>query len=246
MRQSKLQLPMYKSRFRENGLLASAVDICSRFASESLPSTQRLLSTHSARSPFQNMELETFLCRELFSIACELQGLTYILDLHSQQPGKIGPLQREFFEDTFAAVQHSLVLFPHPTVIGVMTSTMSYRQHCWRLAAMIYLNTAVRCWGRASEMVKELVYQLISSLRGADLSSMWFDIPEISLWIVFLGSYAAWDEVNLGWLLSEFRHGVRILDLQSIDKLEDLLKSFPYRQSMFRGELCMIWQRINT
>jgi Fungal specific transcription factor domain len=245
MRRSKPRLPMYKSRFRENGPLVSAVDICSRSASDVLPSNRRYLSTRPLSSPFQSTKLEAFLWEELFSTACELHGLTYMLDLYVQQPSKIGPIQREFFEDSFAAVQYSLVAFPYPTDFSIMKSTTYFRQHSWRIAAMIYFNSAIRTWDRASDMVRSMVAQLISSLRVSDTYSMWSTFPEVLLWIVFMGSSAAWDRVERAWLVFELRYGVNLLGLRSIDELEELLKSFLYRKSMLHASLCTIWQEIN-
>jgi hypothetical protein len=237
---------MYRSRFRENGPLISAVDVCSRPMSDLLLSIQCRTPNVTKRSPFQNTIFETFLCRELFSAACELKGLTYMLDLYIRQPSKIGTLQREFFEDTYAATQHSLVSFPYPTANGGLTSIMYYYQHCWRLAALIYFNIAIRCWGQASDMITSLVDQLISSLQLASLSSMWSDSPEVLLWMVFIGRCAARDKISNDWLLFEVRQGVRLLNLGNSDELEGLLKSFLYRESIFQGQLYTTWQEIST
>jgi hypothetical protein len=237
---------MYRSRFREKGQLISAVDICSRPMSDLLPSIQYCTSKVSTSSPFQNTIFETFLYGELFSTACELKGLTYILDLYIRHPSKIGPFQREFFEDTYAVTQYSLVSFPYPTTIDSTTSIIYYRQHCWRLAALIYFNIAIRCWRQASDMITSLVDQLISSLQVANLPSMWSDSPEVLLWMVFVGRCAARDKINSDWLLLAVRHGVRLLNLRSGDKFEGLLKSLLYRESIFRGPLYTTWQEINT
>src|SRR5271170_6798964 len=114
MGHSKPHLPMYKSRFRENGPLVSAVDVCNKSESALFLGSQGYKVTNRPRSPFQNKYFKSFLCGDLFSTVCELEGLTYMLDFHARQPSKTGPIQREFFEDTYAAVQRSLVSFPIP------------------------------------------------------------------------------------------------------------------------------------
>jgi hypothetical protein len=245
MRQSKPQLPMYKSRFRKLGPLVSAVDVCNKTATDLFSNNRQCVVTGPLRSPFPNQIFERFLWGELFTVACGLQGLTYMLDLHMHQPSQIGPIQREFFEDTFAAVQHSLVSFQYPTPIRVLPSENFYRQNCWGVAAMVYLNSAIRCWDKSSGLVKLLVAQLISSVRAANLPSMWSSSPEILLWIVFVGCCAACDKIDRGWFLLEIRQGVKLLELRSINELEDLLRSLLYRENIYRLQLYTIWEEIN-
>jgi hypothetical protein len=201
LKQSKVHLPMHSSRFREDVPLISAVDICNRSASELFPPGQRHVSPFPLISPFQNYIFETFLCGELFSVACELHGLTYMLDLFITVPSKIGPVQREFFEDSYAAVQRALVSFPFPNTKGTIKSTNYYGQNAWRIAALVYLNTAIRAWPAASPIVQSFVSRLIPSLQLSDLPSIWSTFPDILAWILFVGSYVAVNTVDRDWFL---------------------------------------------
>jgi len=170
--------------------------------------------------------------------------MTYILELHIRKPSKIGSIQREFFEDTYAAVQRSLACFPFATATNIIKTMMYYRQDSWRLAAYICFNTAIRCWDKATELMKTLVDQLVSSLRVSDICSMWTTHPEVILWILFMGSCAAWNKIDRGWLLLELRHGIRHLDIHSVDEFEGLMKSLLYRESIFRCEIDLILSEI--
>ena len=243
MRQSKPLLPMYRSRFRnDNGPLISAIDICNTSTSEFLDRIHDI-QTHPLRSPFQDNRFETFLCRELFLAASELQGLTYILDLYVRQPNRISSIQLEFFEDTFAAVQHALISFPQVFATG--NTVIYFRQHCWRLAALIYFNMAIRKWDLASGLVKSFIDQLISALRETDLSSAWASFSDVLLWVLFIGSCGAGAKFERGWLVLEFRRVVRLLGLQSVKDIEELLKSFLYRESIFQRLLCTLLEEID-
>lgn len=250
MRQSKMLLPMYRSRFREEGPLISAVDVCNKSESELFPDSQRqvspTISTTTLRSPFQNPKFENLLWGELFSAACEMHGLSYMLDLYLRQPNKIGAIQREFFEDTYAGVQHALVSFPYPTDTGTIQSTAYYHQNCWRLAAMIYLNTAIRAFNPISIMVQAFVTKLISSLRLSDLSSMWSSFPEVLIWIAFMGRCVAMNEGERFFFSSILRDGKNLLDLNTASDLEDLLQPLLYREVVFGGKLRTIWEEINN
>lgn len=250
MRQSKMLLPMYRSRFREYGPLISAVDVCNRSESELFPNSQRQVSptvgTSPLGSPFQNTKFETFLWGELFSAACELHGLSYMLDLYIQRPNKIGAIQREFFEDTFAGVQHNLISFPYPTDTDTIQSIAYYRQNCWRLAAMIYLNTAIRVFNPISVMVQSLVTKLIPSLRLSDLSSMWSSFPKVLMWMAFMGRCVAMNESERYFFSSLLKQGKRLLDLNTASELQDLLQPLLYREVVFGGRLRMIWEEVNN
>jgi hypothetical protein len=242
-------LPMYRSRFREDGPLISAHDVCNRSESELFPDNQRQVSlttsTTRLSSPFPNIEFGTFLWGELFASACELHGLSYMLDLFIRQPSKIGAIQREFFEDTFAGVQHDLISFPYPTDTDTIRSTAYYRQNCWRLAAMIYLNTAIRAFSPISIMVQSCVTKLIASLQLSDLSSMWASSPEVLLWIAFMGRCVAIKDCERGHFSSMLRQGKGLLGLNTASDLVDLLQSLLYREVVFEGKLRTIWEEIN-
>ncbi|KAE9368500.1 hypothetical protein N431DRAFT_295916, partial [Stipitochalara longipes BDJ] len=243
---TKAPFPMYKSRFRENLMPASAVDICNKFESESelklFSANQHSPSTEFTRSPFPTTLFEGFLWGDLFITACDLLGLSYTLDLHMREPSKIGRLQREYFEDTFAAAQHGQVAFPYPDDPKVVKSTSYYRQHCWRTASIVYVNTALRTMYPGTCYMKELTTEIITSLHNSDQASMWYMYPEVLIWILFVGACGAYDPIGRGWFLIELRHGMMLLNIRSANELEELLKSLLYTECMQRPYLNKIWR----
>jgi hypothetical protein len=236
--------PRYKSRFLPTGY-SSAGDLVNPVPGVYMDDS-RFLSMTTATSPFQNDKFETFLWGDLFSIACNLHALTYILNLSSQQRKSMGPLRREFFEDTYAATQHAIVSFPRPNHAGFIQSASYFRQHSWRVAAMIYINCRVRSWDIASWPIKSMVSELVFSLRQSDLISLWSDFPEVLIWMLFNGASAALNQLDRGWLLLELRHGIELLDLRSIEELQKLLKSFLYIERTSQEDLCEVWREINA
>lgn len=235
---------MYRTRFRSTGPLISAIDICCGRTPEFLSDSRHYLRNHPLSSPFRNPQFEGFLWGDLFSVAYELHGLTYMLDLHMERPSAIRPIHREFFEDTWAAVQHSLADFPYPHAVGIIKSVMYLRQHCWRMATLLYCNMALRSWDRSSGMIKSMVEQLISALRESDLSSIWNPFPDVLVWVLSMGSFAADATAESDWLVLELRSVVKILGLQRFEDLEALLKSLLYRDSTFQAPLRTLWKEI--
>ena len=225
----------YSSRFLAKRSRVSAADI--------MNPVSRVYSDQNF-SPFPNNKFETFLCENLFSIACNLHALTYVLDLTSRQPSKMGPLQREFFEDTYMATQRAITLFPHPNDAEVIQSPLYFRQHTWRVAVMAYVWACLRTWDISSPAIKSIISELIFSLKQSDLHSMLSDYPEVLVWVLFIGASATWDKLDRYWILRELKLGIELLRLRSASELEEFLKSLIYPESTLGEALRVIWGEI--
>lgn len=213
---------MYRSRFRDHSTSRSVM----------LPD--------QLGSPFDNDELERFLWKTLFATACDLQFMTHLLELHEREPSRIGSTEREFFEDTYAATQHLLISLPHPADV-LKKSPTYYRQNCWRMAALLYFNVAIRqC--PTPNLLKSMTSRLVESFQESDMSTAWAPFSGVLLWILFMGCCASWDETEKGWFRLELRRVVRILDLQSVEEMESSLRAFLYRSSILHEPLCELWE----
>lgn len=242
---TKPKLPMYKSRFRQNGVRFSVAEICNRSAAELFPSNDPYIALMPASSPFCNTKFESFLRTELFTTACDLYQLSYMLDLNARHPKLLGSVQRQFFEDTYVAMFYSLVLFSAGDSEVVKTVDY-YRQQAWIAAAFIYLNTGIREWDASFHSMKCMILEFISTLKASDFESMWSSSPEVLVWMLFVGICGACDGAERKWLLHEFRRGIRILRVGSFEQLEEFLKSMLFVESMKRRFLNRIWQELNT
>ena len=226
MRQSKPQLPMYKSQFRDAEPLLS------------------VMGNDLLGSPFENSRFETFLWKDMFSVACDLHRLTYMLELHRREEARIRDKEREYFEDTYAAVQYQLVSLPHPDAV-IAKSTRYYRQNCWRLAAFIYFNIAIRTCP-VSSLLKSITNRLIESLQESEMSSAWVPFSDVLLWVVFMGCCATGSEVERGWFALEWKRLVRVLGLKSFEETESLMSGFLYRSNILRKPLCELWATLSV
>lgn len=162
---------MYKSRFVDTSSASSVL--------------QHVRSRNPFNNNSNNDRLKNFLSGPLFSIACDLACLTYLLDLHEEEENRIGIDEREYFEDTFAACQHGLASFPRLATIPVKLK-IHYQQECFRLSAFIYFNTTIRgCPSPA--LLYTMTTSLIEYLRESDLPSLWHPYQDILLWCLFMG-----------------------------------------------------------
>ena len=91
---SKPGLPMYKRRFQS---LAS-VDMTSK-TPEELEQWKQIygFSRQPMVSPFRNDKLLKFLPSELFPAACDLHGLSYLMDFNSRQPSRMHQCTKRVF-----------------------------------------------------------------------------------------------------------------------------------------------------
>ena len=243
---AKPRLPMYKSRFRRTGTFTSAADVRNGLASELLRDSDQDVKMQSLRSPFRTSQFESFLWNDLFMVACELHSLSYLLDLHLRQPSNIGSQTQEYFEDTFAGVMNSLASFSYPDSEEFMKSSTYYRQHCWRISAMAYIDVALRTWDPALGVGQTPQDMLISSLRLSDMSSKWSPFADILLWVLFIGICGARAVIERSWLLLEFKSVVTHLGLKSFEELKASLDVLLYRETIFNRKLLEIWNDINA
>ena len=203
-------------------------------------STRHRVPTQRLGTPFPEPTLEKFLWKSLFDCACDLHYLTYYLDLHKINPAKIGPRELEFLEDTFAAVQHELAMFPRPNSI-LTRSYMYYRQHCWKIAAMLYMLTFIRT-SPSLTLMRFFVDDLLESLSETDLSSSWDSAWHVLLWCLYMGYCASARLDSLAWFSSEIRRLCTAKGVGNFEGLEQILLEGPY--SYRQGGYCELGRRL--
>lgn len=182
------------------------------------------LSNSVMGSPFLNRELQDFLWAPLFTAAVGLQSISNLID-ERLQTGSEHSLPREkteWCEDTFAATQHRIVSFPHPDQ-QMVKSAMHFRQNCWRCAAFIYFNTALRTTP-ASGLIQLAVERLIDSLQHSEPWTGWTPHSHILLWILFMGFVGAASETEKGLFRLEFRRVLVQLQLPTTEEVHRVLR----------------------
>jgi len=206
----------------------------------------RDLSLKPASSPFKNNNFEAFLWGNMFSVACDLYGLSIILDISIRQPSKMGTFEREFFEDTLATAEYNIYSFPYPNEVGVIRSTTYYRQLSWRNAAMLYAICVLRKWdpAGAGQAIRAMTNELIVALQASDMNALRSDFAEVLVWMLFIGSRAALDAPHREWILLELRQVIRILRIHSVQELEWLLRSLIYSECILHETLYKLWPEI--
>ncbi|CZR58668.1 uncharacterized protein PAC_08560 [Phialocephala subalpina] len=165
--QTKPMFSMYKSNVRDPASMAS------------------IFGYKLPRSPFVNRRFEDFLWDDLFPGACDLFYISHLLDLYVSAPGTLKPIEREYFEDTYAACNHDLAAFPLPRDVLAKTA-MYYRQHCWRIAAFLYINTAIRK-APSPQIINSMTLPLIEAFQETEPASSWYPYADILLWVFIQG-----------------------------------------------------------
>ncbi|KAI1614867.1 hypothetical protein EDD36DRAFT_416399 [Exophiala viscosa] len=138
--------------------------------------------------PCEDHHLWTSLCPQLFEVACELQHLTRLVETYSRTPRLVTALMREFAEDTYAKVQYNIVSFPFPCP-GACDTPEYHRQDALRVAALIYLNTAIRV-KPYDKFLQTLITRLSGSLQKSNVEELWVPHQSVLLWVMFLGYHA--------------------------------------------------------
>jgi hypothetical protein len=222
------KFPFYKTRFKD----PAVVDF--------------LIGYSSPGNPFMTKQFETFLAPKAFSTACDLFFLSHILDLHIYEPHRFGPTQCEYFEDTFASAQHALAAMPYSSGLPVRSVAL-HQQHCWRIAALIYFNTALR-YSPSPSLLKSMTKRLIEALRDSDTSTAWYPSEDVLLWIYFMG-YVGCTDLYVGskdvferrWFMEETRRVAKILGLKSCDEMGTKLRQMLFREVSHQESLQKLW-----
>jgi hypothetical protein len=228
MQRENPKLPMYRTRFKTPN------------------SVNFLIDGSSAGNPFMNDIFRFFLSPDTFSIACDLFYLTHILDLHTTDPKRFGPNQCEYFEDTFAKTQHALVSLPYPENLAVKSFALT-QQHCWRIGALIYFNTALR-FSPSPTLLKSMTTGLIEAFSENDTSTAWHPFENVLLWVYFMG-YMGSDDPYKGpqaiferkWFMEEARSVVNILGLKSCGEMKEQMKGLLFRETSHSQSLEQLW-----
>jgi hypothetical protein len=119
-------------------------------------------------------------------------------------------------------------------------SVMYFRQNCWRCAAFIYLNTAVRT-APYPGIMKHATSRMVSSLQQSESWTLWAPFPHILLWVLFMGfcGSSADSEKNLFKL--QFQGTAREMRLTSTEEIRDLFKKQLWRDTVLWAKLKEGW-----
>lgn len=135
------------------------------------------------RSPFVNRRFEDFLWADIFPDAYDLFYIWHLLELYVPAPGTFGSIEREYFEDKYATCNHDLAAFPLPK--QVLAKTVMYnRQHCWRIAAFLYINSAIRK-AASPQIINTMTLPLMETFQETELASFCQPYLDILLSVPF-------------------------------------------------------------
>lgn len=186
--------------------------------------------------------LRTFLPDSLFRVACDLQAMSDILDENPIDGTTNRTLSQEdvhCFEDRFAATQHDLVDFPFSQT-GIDNTVRYHQQNCWRNAAFIYLNNAIR--GTPGKGLIDLATgRLIDSLLKSDLRTGWTAHRDVLLWVLFISWNGAFGHAEKSLFAIQFQRLVSDMGLSSFEQIRQVLRQHVWRDSYLGQPLREAW-----
>jgi hypothetical protein len=154
--------------------------------------------------------------------------------------GKTLPQQDiDAYEDRFAAAQHGLADFPY-LQNHVDNPIMYHRQNCWRNAAFIYLNTAIR--GSPNKgLLSSATSRLIESLQKSDLWAGWAPHANVLLWVLFIALSGALGYAEKSLFALQFQRLMRDMGLLSFEQIREVLQQELWRDSVLDQPLRNAW-----
>lgn len=166
----------------------------------------------------------------LFTVASDLQALSLTLEVKAREDGSLPSEDIIHYEDKFAAIQYGIADFPY-LEHDFDTSVWYYRQNCWRNAAFIYLNTAIRT-SPSRALLRSATDRLISSLKKSELGQWWGTHSDILLWVLSMALNGDFEDDERGPFELQFRQLISHMGLPSFKNLKEVLKQQMWKDSI--------------
>jgi hypothetical protein len=86
---------------------------------------------------------------------------------------------------------------------------------------------------------------LQASLQKTDLPSFWSPYSSLLLWVIFVGVHVSRTKKERPWFVFYLARGVKLLEIQTLDQLRDVLSRFFYLDRLFGKSLTKIWEEVS-
>ncbi|KIW15317.1 hypothetical protein PV08_05362 [Exophiala spinifera] len=215
MRNKPPFLPLFRSRFYRGGKLTAEA--------------KTMIQTF--RKSTVDDHLQEFLGEHLAGVEDCLQNLTQLVELNSHSPRRVTSAMREFGEDTYAKVQHNIVSFSiSPRDVNV--SPHGHRQDAWRVAALIYLNSAIRR-APSKYLLQSMTARLVAALQSSDMATLWGSHRTVLFWVLFIGYLGSNGQTEQIWFAVKIHQVVQAEGFQTLGEMRTVLRRFLYRDNMY-------------
>jgi hypothetical protein len=217
-------LPLFRSRFYHKGkLTAEANKLVKQFWTPAVDDHQAFLGSH------------------LSVVEDCLERLTQLIELNCRAPHSVTEAMRQFGEDTYAKAQHDIVSFSISSE-DIDGSPHHHRRNAWRVAALIYLNSAIRK-APSSNLLQMMVARLVSSLQASEIEGSWTPHHRVLIWVLFVGYVGSERQPEQVWFAIKIHQVVEAEAYQTLEEVRKVLKMSLYRDTMYDDvleDLCAV------
>ena len=77
------------------------------------------------------------------------------------------------------------------------------------------------------------------------MSTLWDPSFDLLLWVLFVGAQVSYGQEEWAWLIAHIAMAVRLLGLESQDKLREVLVGFYYLSTLFDETLDKVWRDVD-
>lgn len=137
-------------------------------------------------------------------------------------------------------VEYRLLSMPFDTVQHPLTSA----QESIRLALFVFAQPIISVTESSAAFTRSMARQLKESLERTEMSSLWAPNFDLLLWVLIIGAHIANGQEEYPWLIAHISKLVKILQLQAVDQIEQMLLGFYYFQRSFGPTLANVWNDV--
>ena len=145
-----------------------------------------------------------------------------------------------FFLVSQGSVSYHLVSMSFDAVVPHSTQI----QGSIRLPLLIFGYANIMTFEPSATYSQALVDQLKSTLQKTSLATFWAPNYEALMWLVFIGAHISRGQKERPWFIVHLNQGARILGLQELGQLKEILVRFFYLENIYGKRLCEAWNEM--
>ena len=144
----------------------------------------------------------------------------------------------QFIYTTQTLVEYQLLSLPFDNIGHPLTPA----QESVRLALFVFAQPIITLTKPSSAFTRSMARQLKESLLCTEMPSLWSPNFDLLLWVLFIAAHISDGQEEWTWVVTHISKLVRLLRLQALNQVEEILLGFYYPQDAFGRTLIAIWR----
>jgi hypothetical protein len=155
---------------------------------------------------------------------------------------------RIFLASGIGTTQHNIASMLGAIELGKVDESSSGTHIAYYLAALLYMNLALREMLPNAEMHTVIMDRLrrVMTEDGEHLLLTWDSSAERLLWVAFMGAAAAHGRTARPFFLNVLQRLRKLLQIEHLEQFQDILRTFGWRKGFSEPHAALIWTEMEN